>query len=118
MKPFNLERAIAGDPLVFKSGQTPYDITWHPATRRFVGQIHRQSYFYSWDEQGVMKQAAEKPIDHYDLMMAPRTVTKWILFDSDPSCRGPFNTKEDAEDYKSRHAGFGHLTVAKIEYEE
>lgn len=78
MKPFNLERAIAGDPMVFKSGQAPYDIAWHPMKRRFVGQVHQYSYSFEWDENGIMQHPVKEKTDHYDLMMVSRTVTSLI----------------------------------------
>lgn len=112
MKPFNLERAIAGDPIVFKCGQVPYDIAWHPDARRFVGQIHKESYFYTWDEQGKMQKNIN---DIYDLLMASRTVTEWILLCNNDT---KYTNQESAEDAK-KNMTIPHLwSVHKIEYEE
>ena len=119
MKPFNLERAIAGDPMVFKSGQKIHDIAWHPATRRFVGQIHKKSYFYSWDENGEIQQTVKEKTDHYHLMMAPIIVSKWILLNpTQARYTGPFSTKEAAEWNQLNNSDPSQLTLAKIEYKE
>lgn len=117
MKPFNLERAIAGDAMTTKSGQAIYDIAWHPMKRRFVGQVHQGSYFYIWDEHGIREQAGEEQTDHYDLVMAPRTVTKWRMGDINDSYLK--DSKESVEDQIKKLPIDNHLyRVVKIEYEE
>lgn len=116
MKPFNLERAIAGDAMATKSGQPLYDIAWHPMKRRFVGQIHQGSYFYIWNEHGIREQTREEQTDHYDLVMAPRTVTKWrIMRIKDDSMK---NSKEEVEGQIKNLPDNNHkYHVVKIEYE-
>ena len=116
MKPFDLERAIAGDLMTTKSGQVIYDIAWHPMKRRFVGQVHQGSYFYIWNEHGVREQASEEQTDHYDLMLASRTVTKWQIACIDDSCT--WDSKEVVENAIKRMPNSHRYRASKIEYEE
>ena len=118
MKPFNLERALTGDAVVYRCGRTPLAFHYFAkANKKPVLTVDLDGDVLSHFEDGVYM--TDRQESSFDLFMAPQTVTEWILLiDSSPSCHGPFNTKEDAEDYKSRLPRSNHLTVAKIEYEE
>lgn len=79
MKPFNLERAVAGDPLMTRDGRKVIDFHYfeknsmkHP----FYFHCENEEYFLqAADIHGKIFFERESP---YDLFMAPKVHTYWI----------------------------------------
>jgi len=75
MKPFNLERAIAGDPVVTRDGR-PVKIAGYNAEasseEKVAGWVDNE--LYSWNLKGGIYHTGET---RSDLFMAPRKVKLW-----------------------------------------
>jgi hypothetical protein len=74
-KPFNLERALAGDPVVMRDGRpvtqiTKFDIYGRRALHGVV-----EGHVISWFENGRYYSSGESS---YDLLMAPKKRTVWV----------------------------------------
>lgn len=83
MKPFNLERALAGDPVVTRDGQKVAEIAHLPSSGGKKTVVYARNNGYRW----VTTQGKSLSIDAEsddDLFMAPKqvTVTRWVnLYD-------------------------------------
>lgn len=118
LKPFNLERALAGDPVVTRDGR-PVKIAGHnpdanprAAVCGWISEVVRQ-----WDSKG-------KYYDHNlhrdtpsiqcncDLFMAPKTRTVWVsLYQGGNDYLTywkQFDTEKEADDYDYRFRGSFH----------
>lgn len=78
--PFDLERALAGDPVITRAGTKVARIHVVPDWCKFVQPIlfslEGSSIRHNCSLNGRYYQEADSP---YDLFMAPRTVTKWMI---------------------------------------
>lgn len=102
LKPFNLERALAGDPVVTRIGAQVHNIAHFPSAHygRIVAQIdddnNPPSLFYpdgSYSNGGTSVN---------DLFMAPKTRTVWvnlyITTDGNYGKMSKWNTEQEADD--------------------
>ena len=104
MKPFNLEEALAGKPVVTRDG-TPVTII-KEYTRPFLTErpvlaiIHGDSHDVHsiYPITGVFNAEENDPDD---LFMATKTITRWfnVYPDPDQNTINLFNSKEDADQY-------------------
>lgn len=120
MKPFNLERALAGDPVVTRDGIPVTDIQYlegigsHPykVFADIDGEIQ------TFTETGAFVLGAESPLD---LFMAPVKVEKWIVITESSGgevwAHGSlFPTEAAAREFTK--AFYGDWRVVKVEWEE
>ena len=78
LKPFNLDRALAGDPVVTREGKPVTDLVRQLSVNdefKLCGVLigARQS----WKENGGWHAVTESP---HDLFMSPRKVMRWVNF--------------------------------------
>ena len=70
-KTFNKERAIAGDPVQFRDGTSPYDFVWHEKCQLFVGSLNdSRNIFIAWQSDGKYFKNGRMP--EFDLFMAKK----------------------------------------------
>lgn len=78
MKPFDLQRAIAGDPLVTRGGITARFVAHVPEcdhSYRVIAIVEGDGATTAYGEDGRMWRGEDR---HYDLMMAPKKRTVWV----------------------------------------
>lgn len=120
MKPFDLQKALAGEPVVTRDGKPVTQITKFDANERrycVAAVIDCEIETFSIDGKFRIED-----ISQYDLFMATKTVKKegWVNlykgFDGKYPVTGStiFDTKDDA--INQRSASF--ITTVKIEWEE
>jgi hypothetical protein len=105
IKPFDLDRAKAGDPLVTRDGKAAHFIAHVPELEPQYRVIYRTSDAVSpteCDESGQFY--GEDSESRHDLFMAPKTRTVYVqIFDRQADTDGPslrsvaFENKADAE---------------------
>ena len=104
MKPFDLEAALAGAPVVTRSGKPVTQLVKFDAIRspfNLFGVVDGE--VYSWGESGG-----------YDLFMATVKREGWINIYKDLSMCCIHPTKEKADE----NAGAARIACAKFEWEE
>lgn len=77
LKPFNLERALAGDPVVTRDGRPVTQLTYFRArntTYKLIGVVDDD--VESWSDRG--ETWSKGGITNSDLFMAPKTRTVWV----------------------------------------
>ncbi len=103
-KPFNLERALAGDPVVTREGRKVIRITHFPESMiidyRLVVLLENQNLPDFYCENGnYRRDDGETP---FDLFMAPRTETRWFNHYSNGTSEGYANEqhcRKEAEEW-------------------
>lgn len=111
MKPFNLEAALRGEPVVTRDGRRVLGIY------QFKNQSHSQNvYFEVVDTQGLISvwnvhpdgfETGKVVPRNLDLFMAPKKVTRWVLLycTKDPCIlfyySANFTTEEEALRWRS-----------------
>lgn len=93
MKPFNLEQALAGEPVVTRAGKpvtqlTKFDSNDSAMPLRGVTENKIQA----WSSVGLYSSGESR----YDLFMATKKRTVWVNI-YPGCCGGPFDTQEQAE---------------------
>jgi hypothetical protein len=75
-KPFNLERALAGDPVVTRDGRPVTQLTLFNIPGRFplVGVVDNSNE--SWTPTGLF--CVNGKTSYFDLFMAPKKRTVWV----------------------------------------
>lgn len=120
MKPFDLEKALAGEPVVTRDGRPVTQVTrFDVNNERYCIAAVVDSNIETFSIDGKFR--IEYP-SIYDLFMAPKTVKKegWInLYRSDSEeiaafTGNAYNTKEAAEEVASPKC----IATVKIEWEE
>ena len=102
-KPFDLQKALAGHPVVAKNGKKALQIAHFPAAPlsmfRLAVLLEGENYPLSYSEEG--KKYSNSDVGGYDLLLEVKTVKKWgrvCLGDSGAiHFSGSFGTKEEAE---------------------
>ena len=111
-KPFNLQAALAGAPVVTLDGNQVMDLVVMKSAHehsRLVGTIN--GHLWGWYESGKSYQDSEV---HMDLRMAPRKVTRWACMHPASLVFGPHReTQAEAEQDKDTGE-----VVCRIEWEE
>jgi hypothetical protein len=98
-KPFNLERALAGDPVVTRDGKPVTQLTLFNISGRFplVGVVDNSNE--SWTPTGLL--CANGQTSCFDLFMAPKKRTVWVNLYGSGFCHW-YNTKAEADEASSR----------------
>lgn len=109
MKPFDLERALAGDPVITRGGEEVDEIFFseksgvhHPVLAHIKGHFGFKAFYKDGRHCGEQVREGK-----YDLFMAPKITRMWINIYRD--CHGnyysghPINTTEEAEEIASRN---------------
>jgi hypothetical protein len=107
MKPFDLEAAKRGEPIMFRDGT--------PAT--FGSVSPDGTYCMVWFRGNQLYTIKTGNSDFCDIVMAPRKVVKWaVLATSAFSLRG---SKEDAErELEEKFKYVSGLNIVRLEWEE
>ena len=97
MKLFNLERALAGDPVVTRDGR-PVKIAGYDEEAQYWDTLigWAGGYYCRWNKEGQHFTACETD---FDLFMAPTERKEWIVrcvFGDAVWCEGPFPTENAA----------------------
>ena len=100
MRPFDLERFLAGDPVVCRDGTVPTEVHYFASIsngeEKIVAVVDGMALWVCDDGRQYRHVNSES-----DLMMAPRTVEKWVwvsgaviskLFDTKEECSAFFGT--------------------------
>ena len=134
MKPFNLERALAGDPVVTRSGSKVQRIVhWPEVTAdhcRVVALVdgsvqtfHEDGIFFPISDATTYRQTDLATYRQMDLMMAPRKRTVWVNLyradyeDGKCSFGGAHKTEQLADDFAGDAVRVGNRAYP-IEIEE
>jgi hypothetical protein len=78
LKPFNLDRALAGDPVVTREGKPVTDLVRQLSVHdefKLCGVLSGART--TWKENGGWHAVTESP---HDLFMSPRKVVRWVNF--------------------------------------
>jgi hypothetical protein len=120
MKPFDLEAAKRGDPVVTREGSPVRMVCFNVKDRRSVlGLIS----FQDGEAAVNFLECGECPFaPGFDLFMAPKKVTKWMnvyAFDNETgySSGGIYDSRENAERSKDNQTQKYRATV-KVEWDE
>lgn len=100
MKPFDLEKAMAGEPICCQDGHEAKFIAYVPEamdSRQVVALINRIVYTFSVDGQYLTNDESAM-----DLFMASKKTKVWVNFYDDGSCFC-FDSKEGAENHSSQY---------------
>ena len=104
MKPFNLERALAGDPVVTRDGR-PVKIAGYNGEAvkdaQLIGWIRNN--YGTWYLNGESEHAKD-----FDLFMAPTKRKEWIVRlnpNNNAYYKGPFHTEVAAVAYANNWEG-------------
>jgi hypothetical protein len=108
MKPFDLKKALAGDPVIMQDG-TPVKIAgYNPAAK------HSQCVLF-WDANGTARGATELgKVGYVDMLfMAPTERKEWVVRVANPTdhtdsfIAGPYKTYDFAKDvFNSKREGW------------
>ncbi len=115
MKPFNLEEAKAGKPLVTRDGRKARFIAHVPectASWRVVAHIFGSGTTNSFSEDGKLLSPSENSLD---LFMATERREGWVNVYKDRSTSEAYHTKADAEKYAIHCI---RVACVRIEWEE
>ncbi len=116
LKPFNLEKALAGEKVVTRDGRNVVEIVKLNKTevsRSVIAVIEGQTW-YAYTVDGRYGTQQYSP---FDLLMVSTKKQGWInIYDNNPTETGRriFSTKQEAEDT----AGSRLITTVMIEWEE
>ena len=114
MKPFNLEEALAGKPVVTRDGRKVTIVKEYRGTIEHpIGAIAHDPIgagdrFYDYYEDGSYANCETK----HDLFMATKTITRW--FNIYPNTGACHSSKEEAD----KCAIPNRVACVKVEYEE
>jgi hypothetical protein len=94
MKTFNLEKALAGEPVIMQDG-TPVKIAGYNPDAK-----HSQCVLF-WDANGTGRGATELgKVGYVDMLfMAPTERKEWVVRCQTGCLIGPFETLQEAEFY-------------------
>lgn len=116
MKPFDLEAALAGAPVVTRHGDNVTQLVKFDAIRStfiLVGVV--DGVIFMWDEEG---RYGPNDNSHFDLFMAPVKREGWInLYNRGASYLPPYyvyQTKQEADD----GAVVDRIACVRVEWEE
>jgi hypothetical protein len=93
-KPFDLERALAGDPVVTRHGKSVTQLKKFDIRGRCVLLGVFDGQLASWLENGCYYSSGEWP---YDLFMAPKKRTVWVNLYGDGLCYR-YDSKAEADE--------------------
>ena len=119
MKPFNLTQALAGRPVITRSGRKVLWIAHDPgahADARVIGRIEDNPYHTEWNEQGQCCGFTA----NLDLFMVAMKKKGWINLHVAPTGL-PFVTgawPSEADARQGSTAALGYITTIPIEWEE
>jgi hypothetical protein len=116
MKPFNLERALAGEPVVTRDGRPVKIAGYNPdAKPQWKLAAWVDGNLDAWYTDGTQTGKSNMPTDS-DLRMAPNERKEWIVLLRNPSAYidayilGPYRTFEAAKDsYNTRCEGWASI---------
>jgi hypothetical protein len=99
MKPFNLERALAGEPVITRDGR-PVKIAGYNEEADDDSKVALWigGYVYGCSDSGIYNFIRNRE-SNFDLFMAPTERKEWIVrcvFGNDLKYLGPFSTEEAA----------------------
>lgn len=122
MIPFNLERALAGDPVQTQNGKPVSQLTVFKSIDKYnvIGVVDGE--IDSWDELGNSSLIIEP--ENYQLVMAPVKKTGWLnLYQWDDGQRGAivfvYDSEEQAiEETKIFYKYKTFIKTIKVEWEE
>lgn len=117
MKPFNLERALAGDKVVTRGGREVTFVGHFPQLTpgyRVAAIIAGDQMIRQFGESGKYNMDGQEAIA--DLFMAPKTVKRWVNFYSDGTTIS-FDSKESAKEVNCWHSK-PIATAVPVEFEE
>ncbi len=86
MKPFNLERALAGDPVVTRNGRVVCNLRENGKTNEYPLTGNMQRGIDSWTINGNFYSGAERIETDNDLFMAPTKKSGWMNIYSKMNC--------------------------------
>lgn len=114
MKPFDLKKALAGEPVVTRDGRKVDFIFHDPGAPDKKMRVYAR---YGGDcnmyrEDGIYNENREMP---WDLFMAPSKQERWMIVNDDGFTSRAFKTKEEAEKLLPKFTG---SRVCRVEWEE
>jgi len=112
MKPFNLEKALAGEPVVTRNGEPVSEVHYfETVTRQYKVFAVVTGEVQSYTESGRYTLRVEHA---FDLFMAPVKRVGWVNIYSDRSCLLIY----DSEDEAKRERTSAVVATIKVEWEE
>lgn len=120
MKPFNLERALAGDPVVTRDGTAVLHIMLVPDIYKLTCPLLYVTPFGSYNirKEGVFDCMRETSLD---LFMASVKQERWVLVYKkygEYYCSGMYKDKRSCDLFAVAMGEQFAITVSKIEWEE
>ena len=115
-KPFDLERALAGDKVVTRDGREVTEIhQFKTVSSMYEIYCVVNGVVYAVSQEGVYCYSKDGEVDKKDLFMAPKTkkFEAWVNVYIYGFACVTYNTKKEAEEC----TGEGHIKTIKIETE-
>ena len=104
MRPFNLEAALAGAPVVTRDGREVTQLVMFDCHDNLPVAGVLDGIIHLWSVEG--KSGPYK----FDLFMAPTKKTGWVARMADVCVSGTFSTKEEAERYRPTALSYHEIT--------
>ena len=112
MKPFDLERALAGDKVVTRDGREVTQLTKFNSDADCLAAVV-DGELITWGEDGLYWVKGRD--SGFDLFMAPKTVKRWVNFYSPEAGAWDYETPEKAKECARPEA----IAIAvPVEFEE
>ena len=122
MKPFNLERALAGDPVVTRDGQKIIEIIHFKKRNKFpvLALFDYENTIKAYCENGIYCNSLSECDNKYDLFMAPKTKKLWIAIEKAEHAKGSHftSTAETDKEYLLKHIDKKKYHIVEVEIEE
>ena len=118
MKPFDLERALAGEPIICRNGHIPEE--WH-YFESASNNVHPIKFVISGNLYGVDKNGRLYPSceSELDLCMVSPKRLGWVNIYRGAICKGVFDTELEALQHNlDHHAPGERVACIKVEWEE
>lgn len=116
MKPFDLQRALAGDKVVTRDGREVTQLTRFKCNEECLAGVI-DGVLETWHETG--KYLTNDSGCSYDLFMAPKTVKRWVNFYETKNSHHANGFAFETEETAKRAVFGGAIAIAvPVEFEE
>ena len=114
-KPFDREKALAGEPVITGDGFEVLELHYFPAIKKIVG-YGNDNMILTWNDNGLWDNNGTP--SKYDLFMKPKKITKWYNIHYNPNFKQVFFELYDTEEAALNDLGPYYLETHLIEIEE
>ena len=113
MKPFDLQRALAGEKVVTRDGREVTQLTKFDCEGECLAGVLDLNLSTTWNKNGQFWGTSEESDD--DLFMAPKTVKRWVNFYDNGAI---FSCQSEKEAKQLIYGGRAIAIAVPVEFEE